>query len=368
MTRPRILLVSTGGTITMTGAAGGGIAPALTAEDLVRDIAPLGVVAELDVTTFSTKPGASLTLDELAAIATLVDRRLAGDCMGAVIVQGTDTIEETAFVFDLLVRSDKPVVVTGAMRGAAAPGADGPANLLAAVTVAACPAVVGLGTLVVLNDGIHAARHVAKTDTALPDAFASPSAGPLGRVAEGEVLLLSRVTRRPALDLPARAAAPPVALVRIGLGDDGRLIGALAGLGYRGAVIEAMGAGHVPDHLAPVIGALAAAMPVVLSSRTGGGPVFRRTYGFAGSEIDLIGRGAIPGGVIGGVKARLLLQLLITQGLTGSGLAEAYALRSGGEPGSSGLSQPSPVPSSFHVPAPQAGLAGAARRGKASLP
>ncbi|CEJ14248.1 L-asparaginase precursor [bacterium YEK0313] len=371
MRLPRILLVSTGGTITMTGAAGGGIAPSLSGSDLVREIGALGTIAELDVVTFSTKPGASLTLDDLRALAALVDTRLAGDCAGAVVVQGTDTIEESAFVLDQLVGSDRPVVVTGAMRGAAAPGADGPANLVAAVTVAASPAMSGLGTMVVLNDGVHAARYVAKADTALPDAFASPVAGPLGRVAEGEVLILSRVARRPALALPADVPVAPVALVKVGLGDDDRLIAALAGLGYRGAVIEAMGAGHVPDHLAPAIGRLAAAMPVVLASRTGRGPVFTRTYGFAGSEIDLIGRGVMPGGLIGGLKARLLLQLLAMQGLAGAELARAFAERSGATGGDAG-SAASPhhfSPSSqVHAATPRSGASGAVPRGKASLP
>jgi L-asparaginase len=329
MTRPRVLLVSTGGTITMTSHAGGGIAPALRGEDLVQAIPSLGAIADLDVVTFSTKPGASLTLADLVEIAALIDGRLEAGCSGAVVVQGTDTIEETAFVFDLLVQSPRPVIVTGARRGAGAPGADGPANLLAAVSVAASPAMTGLGAMVVLNDDIHAARYVTKADTARPDAFASPSAGLLGRVAENVVQPLFRLNRTPSLQRPADPSACPIALLRIGLGDDGRMIDALAGLGYRGAVIEAMGAGHVPAALAPVIGTLAATIPVVLASRTGAGPVFTRTYGFDGSEIDLIRRGVIPGGAINGLKARLLLQLLTAQGFDRAELAQAYAARAG---------------------------------------
>ncbi|MFB9267012.1 asparaginase [Bradyrhizobium erythrophlei] len=329
MTRPRILLISTGGTITMTRRAGSGIAPTLTAEDLVSANPELAAIADLDVVTFSTKPGASLTLPDLIKIAVLIDRHLATGHAGAVVVQGTDTIEESAFVLDLLVQSDRPVVVTGAMRGAGAPGADGPANLLAAVTTAASGAMAGLGTMVVLNDEIHAARYVTKGDTSRPDAFVSPATGLLGRIAEGEVLRLFGVERMRPLQRPVDASDVPVALMRIGIGDDGRMLGALAGLGYRGAVIEAMGAGHVPDILAPLIESLADRMPVILASRTGAGPVFTRTYGFAGSEIDLIRRGAIPGGFLNGVKARLLLQLLLALGLGGDELARAYAMRSG---------------------------------------
>src|SRR4051812_32181627 len=106
----RVLLVSTGGTITMTGSAGAGITPTLTGQDLVRAVPQLAAVAELDMVAYSTKPGASLTVDDLVAIAALCDTRLAKDCAGAVIVQGTDTIEETAFALDLLVSSSRPVV------------------------------------------------------------------------------------------------------------------------------------------------------------------------------------------------------------------------------------------------------------------
>jgi len=132
------------------------------------------------------------------------------------------------------------------------------------------------------------------------------------------------------LPQPLAISASPVALIRIGLGDDGRMLAALVELGYRGVVIEAMGAGHVPAHLALTIGELARTMPVVLSTRTGCGPVFTQTYGFDGSEIDLIARGVIPGGLINGVKARLLLQLLIALDLPSEALTFAYEARCGG--------------------------------------
>jgi L-asparaginase len=243
---------------------------------------------------------------------------------GAVVIQGTDTIEESAFLLDLLVGGDQPVVVTGAMRGAAMPGADGPANLLAAARVAASEPARGLGTLAVLNDEIHAARFVQKSHTALPSAFTSPGVGPLGLVAEERVRILTRVARTPVMaaqDGPPR----PVALVRWAMGDDGRMLGALAGLGYRGAVIEGMGAGHVPADAAEAVGALAAAMPVVLASRCASGPVFSETYGYPGGEIDLVRRGAIPGGMLSGLKARLLLGLALRGGAGRDATLGAFA-------------------------------------------
>jgi len=327
MTLPRILLISTGGTITMTSGAGPGIAPTLTGEDLLRAVPELAARAELDVVTYSTKPGASLTLSDLLAIAARIDgmdRAFAG----AIVVQGTDTIEETAFVLDTVVATDRPVVVTGAMRGAGAPGADGPANLLAAATVAGSEAARGLGALVVLNDEVHAARHVQKAHTGAPSAFASPGFAPVGRVIEGALHLYARLPRLPALARPDAVEDAPVALITLALGDDGRLFDALPGLGYRGAVIQAMGAGHLPAHCAERLQRLAQAMPVVLATRVASGPVFERTYGFTGSETDLIARGAIPGGYLPGPKACLLLRLLIASKLRDEALRSAYVMRS----------------------------------------
>lgn len=332
MALPRVLLISTGGTITMTSDAGAGIRPTLSGDDLVRAVPELARIAEIEVLSFSIKPGGSLTLEDLVEISGLLDARLREGFAGAVVVQGTDTIEETAFVFDLLVSAQQPVVVTGAMRGAAAPGADGPANLLAAVTVAAGRTAIGLGTLVVLNDEVHAARYVQKSHTALPSAFTSPGFAPLGRVIEGQLHLYATLPRLPLLAHPTTSAVSEaaVALVKIPLGDDGRLLSALPALGYRGCVIEAMGGGHLPARLAEAVSTLAQAMPVVLATRVSSGPVLTRTYGFPGSEMDLIARGAMPGGYLAGVKACLLLRLLVAHQWKGEQLQSAYAQRSSG--------------------------------------
>lgn len=327
MSLPRVLLVSTGGTITMTAAAGasGGLAPSLSADDLVRAVPELAQRAELAVWTYAQKPGASLDLQDLVNLAQELGRRLSEGFAGAVVVQGTDTIEETAFVLDLLRHGPQPVVVTGAMRGANAPGADGPANLLAAVTVAGDPCMADMGALVVLNDEVHAARHVQKGHTALPSAFCSPNLAPLAHVIEGRVRLHARLPSSPRLPLPARLDGTEVALLKLVLGDDGRLLEALPHLGYRGAVIEAMGAGHLPAHWADKVERLAKTMPVVLATRVAAGPVFTRTYGFVGSEIDLIARGAWPSGELPGNKACLLLRLLLAQAWDGARLREAFA-------------------------------------------
>ncbi|MQA88437.1 MAG: hypothetical protein GEV03_28425, partial [Streptosporangiales bacterium] len=206
-----------------------------------------------------------------------------------------------------------PVVVTGAMRNPTLPGADGPANLLAAVRVAASTDCRGLGCLVVLNDEIHAARFVRKTHTGNPATFRSPLAGPIGWLAEGTPHLALRPVRRHHVAVPKETDPPPVALPTVGLADDGRLLAEVERLGYAGVVVEAMGGGHVPAHLAPTLANLARRVPVVLASRTGSGEVLRETYSFPGSETDLLEHGSIPAGALDGLKARILLMLLLAR-------------------------------------------------------
>ncbi|TCK30098.1 L-asparaginase [Ancylobacter aquaticus] len=326
MPRPRLLVLSLGGTITMTASAGGGIMPTLGAAELVAAVPGLVEVAEIEARSPLKVGSASLTLENIAEVAADINAAFAQGFDGAVVVQGTDTIEETAFALDLLVRDARPVVVVGAMRGAQQPGADGPANLLAAALVATNADARGLGTLVVMNDEIHAARFVRKAHTALTSAFVSDTAGPLGLVAEGRVRIFARVARP---SLPALAAGmgalPPVALLKIAMGDDGRLLRAVPGLGFAGLVIEGAGAGHVPAAMADIVGEVAAGMPVVIASRTLAGPVFERTYAYPGSEIDLLARGALSAGLLTGVKARLLLTLALASGWNRDAVAGALS-------------------------------------------
>ena len=325
MSQPRILIVSLGGTITMTRSDAGGITPTLTADKLVESVPQLAGVATLEAITQFSMPGASLSIRNLAEVAQLLNERLQADIEGAVVVQGTDTIEDTAFVLDLLVRSPRPVVVTGAMRGPQAAGADGPANILSAVTVAADARLSGLGVVVVLNDEIHSARWVQKSHTALTSAFTSPGTGCMGFVAEGRVELMMTPQRHIAPIQGPLAHDLAVAQVSLGLGEDARMLPTLKGLGYSGAVIEGMGAGHVPAATVGAIETLVAQMPVVLCTRVRGGRVFTQTYGFAGSEMDLIAKGAIPCGHLSASKARLLLSLLLATGTSPDGIRQAFA-------------------------------------------
>jgi L-asparaginase len=326
--KPRVAVFTLGGTIAMQGTSGRGVAPALSASDLLAAVPGLDAAGvELSLRDVANKPGASLSFGDLFGLADAISTALGDGFAGAVVTQGTDTIEETAYLLDLLVASDAPVVVTGAMRNPSLAGPDGPANILAAIRVAASGGARELGCVVVMNDQIHAARWVAKAHTASPAAFISPGFGPLGHVAEGEVHIPLRLRDRSPLFSPVPRGQVRVGLVTIALGDDHVLIDALADHAD-GLVVAAFGAGHVPADTVTSLAALAARIPVVLAARAGAGPVHRHTYGFPGSETDLLARGLISAGYLASLKARLLLHLLIATGADRTRIREAFAAAS----------------------------------------
>lgn len=306
----------------MTG--GGGVVPALDARQLVEAVPGLadsGIAVEAE--SFRQVPGASLDFDDLSDLANAITDNLEAGACGVVVTQGTDTIEETSFLLDLVHEQPGPVVVTGAMRNPTLAGADGPANLLAAIQTAASPDARELGCLVVFADQIHSARYVRKSHSTGIGTFVSPNVGPLGLVVEGVPRLLTRVD--PPLGLMPPAPGPPlrVALVTVTLGDDGTL---LTGVDerFQGLVVAAFGVGHVPQAMVPALAGLAERMPVVLASRTGSGPVLSRTYGFPGSEQDLLGRGLISAGFLDPYKARILLHVLLANEVDRKGVEEAF--------------------------------------------
>jgi L-asparaginase len=330
--KPRVAVFTLGGTIAMRPASGEGVEPALSASDLLAAVPGLDDAGvELRLLDVANKPGASLSFGDLFGLADAISAALGDGFAGAVVIQGTDTIEETAYLLDLLVASDAPVGVTGAMRNPSLAGPDGPANILAAIRVAASGCARGLGCLVVMNDQIHAARWVAKAHTASPAAFISPGFGPLGHIAEGQVDIPVRLRERSPLISPVPRRNVRVGLVTIALGDDDVLIDALAAHAD-GLVVAALGAGHVPAGIVTSLARLAARMPVVLASRTGAGPVHHRTYGFPGSETDLLARGLISAGWLAPLKARLLLHLLIASGADRTQIGQTFAAASGATP------------------------------------
>ncbi|MFC0028216.1 asparaginase [Micromonospora chaiyaphumensis] len=319
-----VALFTLGGTIAMAGTGAGGVVSRLTGADLTAAVPGLGEIP-LDVRDVEAVPSAALAYRQVLDLVDAAGAAVADGATGVVVTQGTDTLEETAFLADLLWPHPEPLVFTGAMRNPTLAGPDGPANLLAAARVAAAPAARDLGVLVAFNDEVHAARFARKTHSTSTATLASPDAGPLGHVIEGAVRLLTRPPRHaplPPVDRD-RLAATRVALHTVTLDDDPALLDALTP-GLDGLVVAGFGVGHVPPAFAPALGALAARMPVVLASRTGAGPVLRDTYGAVGSETDLRRRGLVCGGLLDPYKAKVLLRLLLAGGADRAAVAEAF--------------------------------------------
>ena len=321
MPLPRIALITLGGTIASVPGQSGGAVPSLDAEALAGSVPGIEALATIALHPFRKLPGAHLTTADLIELAGMAGRQAMDGVQGIVISQGTDTIEETAFALDWLIDDGIPIVVTGAMRGPTEPGADGPANLLGAVRVAASGESAGAGVVVLMDDTIHAARWVCKMHSSRPSAFSSPMTGPIGWVSEDRVTIALRPANRIRLEGVSAEPTPRVALLSSWLGDDGALILAAKDAGYDAMVVQGAGGGHVNQAVAEAIGTAAKAMPVVFASRVGSGEMLTKTYGFAGSEMDLIERGAIPAGPFSGTKARLLLDLLLRRAGTVSDAA-----------------------------------------------
>jgi L-asparaginase len=330
MTKPCLAVGSLGGTITMTSGAGGrGVTPSLTVADLLAAVPALADSAELRTRTLAAAPGASLGFTDVFAAMDWARAAIDDGAVAAVLVQGTDTLEETSYLLDLHWDREQPLVLTGAMRSPRHPGADGPANILAASAVATDPSSRGLGVLVTINDEVHAATRIRKADATALDAFTSAPFGPLARILEGKVIYANRPRRWAALPRPTIEQVPRVALLETSLGDDGTLLRMACDAGYDGVVISGFGAGHVSAAVAEVVSTAVEHGPVLLASRTGSGSVLSHTYGFVGSEEDLLSRGVISAGWLDGRKARILLWSLLAAGSTPGRIREVVTVRSG---------------------------------------
>lgn len=331
---PRIAVIFTGGTIAMRrDPDAGGNLPTLRGADLLATVPGLDAIADIEPIDWGLVPASHLSFGQVLEIGRHLDAALRRtEIDGAVVVQGTDVIEETAFAWDLLPLPAKPVVVVGAMRSASDDGYDGPDNLRNAVIAAADPALADLGVVVAMAGEIHAGDHVRKTHTHALGTFQSPDAGRLGTIAGGRLTVERRraVTRLPAFP---EHAAMPVPLVTVVLDDAGEVESAI-GRDPVGLVVAATGGGNTPPAvLAGARDLIERRIPVVLTTRCPSGRP-RAGYAFPGGSSDWWEAGAIFSGTLGGPKSRVLLALGLGAGLGTGELAAMCEPWGGGSRGS----------------------------------
>jgi L-asparaginase len=319
----KVVLVSTGGTIAsrMDKAQGYVAATASGAELIGLLHEPLSGI-EVEIDEFCNIGSFNIDLALSFDLALRIGKHLARqDVSGVVVTHGTDTMEESAFLADLVVGSEKPFVFTGAQRNADEQDTDGPRNLADAIRIAASE-LQGLGAVVLFDQEFHAARDVTKIHAYRIGAFDSMEHGKLGEI-DGERIILHR---RPVLRAAFRAdrVEPAVDLIKLVMGSDARFIRCAVQSGAKGLVIEGFGRGNAT--LAVVEGvreAIAAGVPVLVSSRCPQGRV-RPIYGNGGGK-DLAAAGAIFAGDLSGVKARVLLSVLLGAGMTHERIAATIA-------------------------------------------
>lgn len=308
--RRRVAVIATGGTIASRPRGRAGVVAQLPGAELVAGLDDELDGISVEVEEHSRKNAFLFTANELLGIAaTARSRATSGAFDGVVVTHGTDTMEETAFLTDLLYGGAAPIVFTGAQRHAAMPTPDGPRNLAEAIRIAADPAARDLGVLVALEGRIDAARDVTKVHTWALRAFGTHGDGSVGGIGPMGI----RVQQRPARVAPFTeldSIEPAVHLVKLVAGIDGTLIDAARAAGARGLVIEAFGLGNA-NHvvLAAIERAIAAGIVVVIVSRCPQGGVYP-VYGDGGGH-DVAGTGAVFGGRLSGQKARILLMAVL---------------------------------------------------------
>lgn len=304
-----------GGTITMSAQADGGALPELSAEDICRALPQLDRLAEISCCTLHKIGSPSLSTSDLFHLADQINAWADQGIKSFVVMQGTDTLEEMAFAIDVMFsQRDLSIVFTAAMRGPSQLGADGSANLMAGARVALHPATSEMGTVVVINDEIHAARLVEKRHAFNLRAFVSPNLGPVGWVVEGRARYVA-APKRLQIDYNDGREPVNVELIRCVFDMSPALIDFCTNNeGVDAVVVEGVGGGNVAHWLAEPLKRLAAKKPVVICSRTGGGEVLASSYAEPGSAGLLVKDGAINGTTLDGLKCRVLLKILLADG------------------------------------------------------
>lgn len=312
-----IVVFFTGGTIGMSPSEGHhGVAPGGNFEKLLNQLAPQEENVSLRPVLWSDKPSPHMTPADMFRLAGEVGSALSEESvLGAVILHGTDVLAESAYMCDLVIDSDKPVILTGSMRYYSESGYDGLRNLINGVRACLLPIPPGTGACILMTDRIFSAREAVKVNSLNVDAFESREAGIVGYVAGESVILAGcPLAHSPRRKLCPRDIEKKVALLTVYTGMDRSLIDHARAVGSKGIVIEAFGAGNVPPKVVPaLVECLEVGIPVVLATRCIEGGVWP-VYGYEGGGADLLDKGVILCGRLGGPKARI--RLMCALGLT----------------------------------------------------
>jgi len=309
--KPRVAIFFTGGTIAMRmDAAHGGAVPVLSGAELLRSVPGIEQIAAIEPIDFACLPGPHMTPSKMLELSRAVAVKLAEPTVaGVVVTHGTDTLEETAYLLDLVLSEAKPIAFVGAMRNSSELSWDGPANLRAAVRVAAEPRARGLGVVVTMADQIIAASEAVKMHTEAQDTFESRDFGPLGLIDKDRIIVNRRIEGRE--HITSDRLEERVDIVQVATGTSGRFVQFAIESGARGLVLQGMGRGNVPPGMVPAVeSAIARNVPVVITSRCPRGRVLD-TYGYEGSGKHLTRLGAILGGMLPSHKARIKLMLML---------------------------------------------------------
>lgn len=312
MTKPKIAVIGTGGTIVSSGSTATQMTGySITDADIhtiVTALPELNDIAEIATFSVFNIGSSNINLSNWLKLVRLINKLSEDDYDGFVVTHGTDTMEETAFFANLTLKTDKPVVFTGSMKPASALSADGPLNLLNAVRLAGSPKAQGKGVLVALNGAIHGARDVVKTNSVAVETFKSPNSGPLGYIIGDQIEFLTESAKPHTLqscfevdETDTADKYPKVCALLCCADQNSDFLEAAIDKNYHGIVLSCTGNGSVPLVFEPVL-QKARNVICVRSSRTGSGPV---TEGMTRWQVN----GITPSGTLNPQKARILLQL-----------------------------------------------------------
>ena len=313
-----IAIVATGGTIAGTGKKGKTAAyhaGEIDIDSIIETIPEINEVAHIKEYQLMNINSNEMTHEKWLILKNNIEEILSDDTIdGAVVTHGTDTLEETAYLLDLTINSDKPVVITGAMRSGSELGYDGPSNLAASICTAISDDAKGRGVLVCFNGELNSAAEVTKANSMALNAFITPNFGPIGIVDNNKVMFYRDAKKTETYD--AKEINKDVLLIKCVADMDSTLIDFAIEKGFGGIVIEALGRGNVPPRMVEGIKrALDNKMPIVVVSRCFEGRV-HESYGYEGGGKMLKDLGVIFGDTLPGQKARVKLSLAINSNIS----------------------------------------------------